>query len=55
MHPVPLTLFGIPDDATGTMSYAVDIPVLGSLLLTHSWDGAIQGPRQLPPSTSARP
>jgi cytochrome d ubiquinol oxidase subunit I len=31
--PSPLTLFGIPDDAAGTMRYAVEIPVLGSLLL----------------------
>jgi len=43
VHPEPLTLFGIPDDKTGTMRYAVEIPVLGSLLLTHSWDGAIKG------------
>jgi cytochrome d ubiquinol oxidase subunit I len=43
VQPLPLTLFGIPDDATGTMRYAVQIPVLGSLLLTHSWDGTIKG------------
>jgi cytochrome d ubiquinol oxidase subunit I len=49
VHPVPLTLFGIPDDATGTMRYAVEIPVLGSLLLTHSWDGAIRGLDSFPP------
>ena len=43
VRPLPLTLIGIPDDATGTMRYAVEIPVLGSLLLTHSMDGTIQG------------
>ena len=43
VHPVPLILFGIPDDATGTMSHVIQIPALGSLLLTHSWDGEIQG------------
>jgi cytochrome d ubiquinol oxidase subunit I len=43
VSPTPLTLFGIPDDATGTMRYAVDIPYLGSLLLTHSWKGEIRG------------
>jgi cytochrome d ubiquinol oxidase subunit I len=43
VRPLPLTLFGIPDDATGTMRYAVEIPRLGSLLLTHSQDGTIQG------------
>lgn len=41
--PAPLTLFGIPDDAHGVMHDEVAIPVLGSLLLTHSWDGAIKG------------
>jgi len=49
VHPEPLTLFGIPDDKTGTMRYAVEIPVLGSLLLTHSWDGAIKGLDSFPP------
>ena len=29
--PAPLTLFGIPDDATETMNYAIDVPYLGSL------------------------
>jgi cytochrome d ubiquinol oxidase subunit I len=46
--PAPLTLFGIPDDATGTMRDAVEIPFLGSLLLTHSWSGAIQGLNSFP-------
>jgi len=44
----PLTLFGIPDDTTGTMQYAVEIPALGSLLLTHSWDGEIKGLNSFP-------
>jgi cytochrome d ubiquinol oxidase subunit I len=48
VRPLPLTLFGIPDDATGTMRYAVDIPALGSLLLTHSMDGTIQGLNSFP-------
>ena len=43
VRPLPLTLFGIPDDKTGAMHYAVEIPVLGSLLLTHSRDGTIRG------------
>jgi cytochrome bd ubiquinol oxidase subunit I len=46
--PAPLTLFGIPDDAAATMRYAIDIPVLGSLVLTHSWDGAIKGLKEWP-------
>jgi cytochrome d ubiquinol oxidase subunit I len=43
VHPLPLTLFGIPDDATGTMRHTIEVPRLGSLLLTHSWDGTIRG------------
>ena len=46
--PAPLTLFGIPDDKTGTMKYALEVPVLGSLLLTHSWDGEIRGVNSFP-------
>jgi cytochrome d ubiquinol oxidase subunit I len=47
--PAPLTLFGIPDDATGTMHDAIRIPMLGSLLLTHSLDGEIKGINSFPP------
>ena len=43
VSPLPLTLFGIPDDKTGAMRHAVEIPLLGSLLLTHSWNGTIRG------------
>jgi cytochrome d ubiquinol oxidase subunit I len=46
--PAPLTLFGIPDDATGTMHDEIAIPHLGSLLLTHSWDGPIKGLKDWP-------
>jgi cytochrome d ubiquinol oxidase subunit I len=46
--PAPLTLFGIPDDATGTMRAEIAIPRLGSLLLTHSWDGKIKGLKEWP-------
>ncbi len=49
VHPLPLTLFGIPDDVDGRMRYAVEIPALGSLLLTHSLDGTIQGLDSFPP------
>ncbi|OCX62247.1 cytochrome D ubiquinol oxidase subunit I [Thioclava sp. SK-1] len=38
---VPLLLFGIPDQANQKMDYAIGIPHLGSLILTHSWDGQI--------------
>jgi cytochrome bd ubiquinol oxidase subunit I len=47
-QPAPLTLFGIPDDAAATMRYAIDVPVLGSLVLTHSWNGAVKGLKEWP-------
>jgi cytochrome bd ubiquinol oxidase subunit I len=46
--PAPLTLFGIPDDATATMKYAIDVPYLGSLVLTHSLNGKIVGLKDFP-------
>jgi cytochrome d ubiquinol oxidase subunit I len=47
-QPAPLTLFGIPDDEAATMRAAIDIPDLGSLILTHSWNGAIKGLKDWP-------
>jgi len=48
VQPTPLTLFGIPDDRTEVMRYAVDIPALGGLILTHSWNGVIKGLKEWP-------
>ena len=36
---VPLTLFGLPDMEKEETRHALNIPRLGSLILTHSWDG----------------
>jgi cytochrome d ubiquinol oxidase subunit I len=47
-QPAPLTLFGIPDDATATMRYAVEIPWIGSLILTHEWNGEVRGLKSFP-------
>ncbi len=47
-QPAPLTLFGIPDDAAATMRDAIEIPGLGSLILTHSWTGAVKGLKEWP-------
>lgn len=47
--PAPLTLFGIPDDSAATMRYAVEVPDLGSLILTHSWTGEVKGLKEWPP------
>jgi cytochrome d ubiquinol oxidase subunit I len=43
-----LNLFGIPDMESETTKYAVSVPHLGSLILTHSWDGEIQGLKSFP-------
>jgi cytochrome d ubiquinol oxidase subunit I len=43
-----LNLFGIPDMQAETTRYAVSIPHLGSLILTHSWDGQIKGLKSFP-------
>jgi cytochrome d ubiquinol oxidase subunit I len=39
----PLILFGLPDDAAGEIRYKVEIPLLSSIILTHSIDTPIQG------------
>ncbi|CAG4926733.1 cytochrome ubiquinol oxidase subunit I [Paraburkholderia saeva] len=43
-----LNLFGLPDMQAETTRYAVSIPHLGSLILTHSWDGEIRGLKSFP-------
>jgi cytochrome d ubiquinol oxidase subunit I len=44
----PLILFGIPDDKAETTHFAIEIPKLGSLLLTHSLDGEVRGLKSFP-------
>ena len=39
----PLILFGLPDMQAGETRYAVEIPKLGSWILTHDWNGEITG------------
>ena len=46
--PAPLTLFGIPNPAEQRMDDAIEIPWLGSLILTHSLDGTVQGLSDFP-------
>ncbi len=46
---VPLILFGVPDMAAETTRYKIEIPHLGSLILTHSWDGQIPGLKSFAP------
>lgn len=45
---VPLLLFAWPDAEADTNHFEVAIPHLGSLILTHSWDGAIKGLKAFP-------
>jgi cytochrome d ubiquinol oxidase subunit I len=44
----PLILFGLPDDEAEETRYAVQIPYLGSLILTHSLDGEVKGLKEWP-------
>ena len=46
---VPLILFGWPDMAAEKTRYAVEIPYLGSLILTHDWKGHIPGLKEFAP------
>ncbi len=45
----PELLFGIPNMKTETTDYAIGIPYLGSLILTHSLDGEVPGLKSFPP------
>jgi cytochrome d ubiquinol oxidase subunit I len=45
---MPLLLFGIPDMENERTRYAVGIPRLGSVILTHTWDGQIKGLKEFP-------
>lgn len=49
-HPegAPLILFGIPDAESKTIKYAVEIPKLSSLILTHDLNGALAGLDTIP-------
>jgi cytochrome d ubiquinol oxidase subunit I len=46
--PAPLTLFAIPEQAQARNAYAIDIPYLGSLILTHTLTGGIKGLKEWP-------
>ena len=47
-EPLPLLLFGIPSMEDEETRFALGIPRLGSLILTHSWDGQIKGLKEFP-------
>ena len=39
----PLILFAIPDQADQTNHFEIGIPKLGSMILTHDWNGEVKG------------
>lgn len=47
---VPINLIAWPDQKGEKNDYAIEIPVLGSLILTHSLDGEVKGLKEVPPS-----
>ncbi len=46
--PTPLTVFAIPNQAAERNDYAIEIPYLGSLVLTHTLRGEIKGLKDFP-------
>lgn len=46
----PLVLFAWPDEEAETNRYEIAIPKLGSLILTHDWDGTYPALTDFPPS-----
>ncbi len=45
---IPLLVFGWPDMEREETRFAVAIPHLGSLILTHTWDGQFKGLKEFP-------
>ncbi len=43
-----LILIGIPDADAAIVRYAIEIPHLGSLILTHDWNGEVRGLKTWP-------
>ncbi len=48
-HGMPLYLFGIPDMEAEETKYAIGIPNLGSLIMTHTLDGEVKGLKEFAP------
>ena len=44
----PLILFGWPDMEAEVTRYALEVPRLGSYILTHDWDGEVKGLKAWP-------
>jgi cytochrome bd ubiquinol oxidase subunit I len=48
--PGELVLFALPNEAAERNDYAIGIPHLGSVIITHSWDGLFKGLKDFLPS-----
>ena len=46
---MPLYLFGVPDMQAERTKYAIAVPKMGSLILTHSMDGVVKGLKDFAP------
>ena len=46
---VPLILFAIPDEEAERNRFTIEIPYLGSVVLTHSFGGEVKGLKDFPP------
>jgi len=44
----PLILWAIPDKESETNRQQIEVPRLGSLILTHEWDGEVRGLKDFP-------
>jgi cytochrome d ubiquinol oxidase subunit I len=44
----PLILFGLPDMAAERTRFALAVPKLGSMILTHDWNGEVRGLKAWP-------
>ncbi len=47
-HGAPLVLFGLPDQGREVTKYAIEIPKLSSLILTHEFNGKVRGLKEWP-------
>jgi cytochrome d ubiquinol oxidase subunit I len=45
---VPLTLFAIPSEKAEKNNFAIEVPLLGSLILTHDLNGEVKGLKDFP-------
>ena len=45
---VPLILFAIPDDEAERNHFTIEVPYLGSVILTHSFGGEVKGLKDFP-------